>query len=359
MCTILFEKFYFYRILQYNFDLMANQKIKISVLSLILSVFAVQSYAQNFGANKRYWSVGGCLNAMNYVGDLDPADNMIAPALRYTRPNLGAVMMYRYAPRISFRGAFSWGMIGGNDRKVQDATDDESRFRYIRGANFSSHIVELKGDVVVDLFENRGKFNKRPDYTPYGFVGLAFFYHSTTAEYGTKKMNISDAKPEGTSISPYQVSVPFGIGFRYKLSKQLDLSFEIGWRKTFTGNLDGVNKNYQNPYGAGMTTDSRIFSDPSMVGYGSDSRVTTAINRQGFAIYDPSTGVKVGEIAGTSSDAVSSEAISALASGKHVTPIGYGWTDDKRGEDKSDWYIVTGFHLTYILVNGVRCPKFR
>jgi hypothetical protein len=32
----------------------------------------------------------------------------------------------------------------------------------------------------------------------------------------------------------------------------------------------------------------------------------------------------------------------------------------KRGSpNEKDWYVVTGFHLSYILYKGVRCPKFR
>jgi hypothetical protein len=33
---------------------------------------------------------------------------------------------------------------------------------------------------------------------------------------------------------------------------------------------------------------------------------------------------------------------------------------EKRGSaNEKDWYLVTGFHLNYILYKGVRCPKFR
>ena len=49
-------------------------------LAISLSFFANSAYAQKFRKKSRYESIGISLNAMNYVGDLDPASNMISPS---------------------------------------------------------------------------------------------------------------------------------------------------------------------------------------------------------------------------------------------------------------------------------------
>jgi hypothetical protein len=44
----------------------------------------------------------------------------------------------------------------------------------------------------------------------------------------------------------------------------------------------------------------------------------------------------------------------------YETVNGFGRVGDQRGKpSEKDWYLVTGFQINYILVRGVRCPKFR
>lgn len=319
--------------------------------SLILSVHG--SYAQKFTKNKRYWSIGGSLNAMNYAGDMDPGTFFINPALGFTRWNIGACVLYRYSSRISFRGAFAYGRIQGDDRKTQSpdiSNEHASGWRYIRGTNFTNDIFELKADVVYDLIQNRGKYNKRVDWTPYLFTGLAFFYMTPKATYegyGTKL--IKDVLPPGQSFSSSQLAIPVGVGVRFKIAKLLDLAVELGLRKTFTGYLDGVKGSYSNP--ATMNAEQRTFDNPAMIGYGKDPDVTRVINQQGIEIQDGSGNTYVVHADNSTQDLVGNAA--------YATPVGFGHAGDKKAEYQADWYIVFGVHLTYILPERVQCPKFR
>ena len=125
--------------------------------------------------------------------------------------------------------------------------------------------------------------------------------------------------------SKYQISIPFGLGFRYKIGYVWDLSFEIGWRYTFTDYLDDVSTTYV--HRNDLDGAARDLSDRSKEITWSEEDLPANINRR-------------------------------VINGENWYN-GYGNTGDQRGDANTDWYIVTGFHLTYIFHPKVICPKFR
>lgn len=326
-----------------------NRPIQLIVILVVgFCTISESTYAQRFIKKKKYLSVGGTLNAMNYVGDLDPGSSFVSPSLRYTRPNLGFTVTYRMAPRISARGTFAWGRIKGNDAVSSSGGGDDVT-RKIRNFNFRSTIWELKGDVIIDLFENRSYSEKRPDYTPYAFIGLAFFHHNPKTNTGVDGTGGSWVKTQGLNagetFSLNQISIPLGLGFRYKLAKHLDLAFEIGWRKTFTDYLDGMAENYGDP--RAMTPEQRalIFRSSTQQQFAAEN------GNPGYeTIADPSnpTGPPLASfVLGHGGDFVNKDVVNGA------------WVSNKRGDPGKDWYIVSGFHLTYIFPRQVVCPKFR
>lgn len=293
----------------------------------------VTSLAQGFAKKNRYISIGGNLNAMNYVGELDPGPSFLSPGIKFTRYNLGLTGLYRMGPRFSLRGNLSYGRIKGSDAENADFKD-KNIHRKIRNLSFRGPLVEAKLDAVFDLFENRSNFRKRPDYTPYAFFGVAYFYHNPEAEYNGQWYKLQPLQLEGKKYSLHQISIPVGIGFRYKLAKNWDLAFEMGWRFTFTDYLDDVAGTYRNKNDFGGDTIAIALSDRSMEGLANNEELAKwVVENQGFTLDDR------GEI----------------------VPFGYGIHGAQRGDTKGrrDVYIVTGFHLTYIIPGRVICPKFR
>ncbi|MBC7387603.1 MAG: hypothetical protein H7329_00185 [Opitutaceae bacterium] len=302
-----------------------------------------------FKKKKRYWSVGATFQAMNYVGDLDPAANPVSPALRFTQPNFGGIVSYRYSPRITYRGTFSWGRIKGDDKVSSPSGNDQ--FRRMRNSNFRNTIVELKFDVVYDFVKNLGDYTKRPTrIIPFMFVGVAGFYHNPKGEKDGKWIALQPLQTEGVKYSKFQVAIPFGLGARIKLSNNWDLAFEIGWRKTFTGYLDDVNKDYVDPksqsgLSAEMTNKSVLWinqpSDPSKFANSSQGEL------KGF--------IKEG------APNIAADRIYYNPETNRLEFHGWGQNGDQRGKHggKTDWYILTGFHLTYIIGGRIVCPKFR
>ncbi len=331
-----------------------NGLSKIVLLSFLFSFFLVLNInAQGFNAKYKYWSIGGTVNTMNYVGELDPGPSFLSPGIKFTRYNFGAAVMRRLGSRVSVRGTFSYGRIGGNDFVNSSYSTKGGAHadinRKSRNLEFFNNIFELKGDVVIDFIEHRGKYQKRPDFVPYMFVGLAYFHHNPKARAdlglggGEQVYKLRDYHTEGQGThiggasKPYalnQIALPIGLGMRYKLSKQLDVAFEIGWRFTTTDYLDDAGGKYvdaQQLYAATGSMESVILANKSELlstdpAFDGMLHTTTTVN------------------------------------GKPFTTLG----DDKsgsthRGDTKGrrDAYIITGFHLMYIIPSKVICPKFR
>jgi len=313
--------------------------MKKAILTAVLFTFLLANFTAEaqfggrFTKKTRYLAIGVTANVVNYVGDLDPSPFFISPGLKFTRPNLGLVVQYRINSRMFLRGSLSWGNLAGSDVK-NSGTEGEDRFRRIRNLSFRNHIFEFKGDLVVDLYENLGRYEKRPEFTPYGFIGLGVFRHNPQAELDGEWINLKPlntegqgtADEQGKEYSLIQLAVPVGLGFRYKLAKNWDLAFEIGWRFTTTDYLDDVGGNYADP--SVLSPTAQLLADRSVEGYVND---------------------------------VTTETVDDLGLWTGTSVAGYGQSGDQRGDRKgrSDWYIVTGFHLTYIIPGRVICPKFR
>ena len=73
---------------------------------------------------------------------------------------------------------------------------------------------------------------------------------------GTEGQQVSGKFPDRHYPKPYkrtQLSIPMGAGINYKVNRQINLGYEIGWRKTFTDYLDDVSGRYANPADLGQT----------------------------------------------------------------------------------------------------------
>ena len=294
---------------------------------------APKADAQQFSKRKKYNTVGFSLNAMNYFGDVTPTTSFTSLRFGATRPNVGVSISRRFYPRITGRLALSYGRITGDDALAANQNDPNARFRYNRNMAFQNDIAELSGTVIVDLIENRSNYLKRPDFVPYVFAGLAGFYHNpkglnANGEY----VALADLHTEGqtTSYSLTQFSIPFGGGVRYRVNRNFDLSLEIGWRKTFTDYLDDVSGAYAQP-GTLKTAEAIYFGGGNEVGGTfKDKDVNPTGNGLGI------TRTRAGDFPG------------------------FDTPGAKRGTgDKTDWYIITGLSLNYILTPKIKNPKFR
>ncbi len=83
----------------------------------------------------------------------------------------------------------------------------------------------------------------------YFFVGLGSFWFSPRVNTGNGWQlatynNFTRTEARFKKYSHIQVSIPFGVGFKYAINREWKLALEIAARKTFTDYLDHLSDNY-------------------------------------------------------------------------------------------------------------------
>ncbi len=334
-----------------------------------------------FSPIKRYNAIGVTVNALNYFGDLSPLSNATSTDISFTRPGIGLFAQHRFGPRYSLRLTASWGRLSGSDESAE-ATDPDAFFRYARGLHFRNDIKELSLVAIFDLFPNNGTASTRVVFTPYLYVGGGLMFHNPQALAPAGLLSADgsphpqagqwvDLEPLGTegqyatlpadyppveTYSKMQINFPLGLGIRYRVSSNMDFSFEMGARFLFFDYIDDVSDRYID-LGLFNTGDSdqdilaRALSDRSREATFANSG--TARNQ---AIIDSRLTLQ--------------DYVSAGDGNVYTTYGGFGRfrgatdTGDpgniRGNSEDNDFYWVTSLQLSYILGGGgFRKAKFR
>lgn len=165
--------------------------------------------------------IGVTVGGTNYVGDVGKT-NFIDPQ------DVGYGIIYRWnrSPRHAWRVNYNFLKISGDDTKA------DSALRQARGLNFDNAIHELS----VGLEFNFLEFDLHNDwftFTPYLYTGITGF------QYEEKYINGfgNSVKTEDKT----NLAIPLSFGAKALINKQFVISAEVGFRYTFTDNLDGSN----------------------------------------------------------------------------------------------------------------------
>ena len=309
----------------------------------------------NFSKEKRYFSLGLSVNALNYYGDLAPNPGRFSTDISFTRPAFGLSYSSRLGPRYSLTGSFMYGTLRGSDFTSADQKDAENGiFRYKRNLSFRNRIKELSAVASYDLFENQATYMGRQKWVPYAFAGIALFHHNPQAlapatdlsgqplpqagewvslhKLGTEGQQATlEPTDANYGIKPYnliQVAIPIGIGVRFKLHDVVDFSAEFGFRYLFTDYIDDVSRNY---------VDLGVF----------DSELARALSYRGNEL--------------TTSD-IAREPVVARNGTTYSVINGYGHehpTNIRGSKDNKDIFMVTTFRVSYIMGKTMHRAKFR
>jgi len=320
-----------------------------------------------FTKEKKYSYLAFSINTMNYLGEIAPKSQWGSTKIGNTRPGFSLTYGHRFGPRYSVRGSFSYGRLLGDDNKVADPNGANSKYRWIRNSSFRNDIMELSAVAVIDWFKNEGSYLSRVNLTPYFLAGIAVFHHNPKAkvpsEYvlpaNTAPTAFTNAgewvalQPLGTEgqhaellesdanygIKPYslwQISIPIGIGARYRLADALDISVDISVRWLFTDYIDDISRNYvdlgvlDSDLARAMSNRSR---DP--LSASGDARDLSGWNT----------------ITYTGRDGIDYEVINGFGE--------EGPTYNRGGSSINDIYFVTSFRIAYVLGGKFRRAKFR
>ena len=206
---------------------------------LILSclAFFVQANAQ-FDDPKTL-EVGPHVGVSYYMGDLNPTLPFAQSKLQY-----GGLVRFNYNNRWTFRFDYSRATVTADDTKL--------KWRPERGLNFTSTINDFSLTAEFNFLEYYTG-NPKKNVSPYIFGGISVFQYTAFATVGDQLVDLSDYATEGHvdanakwydkmfgKTSPIGVSIPFGMGVKFSLSRHMAATVEWRMQKTFTDYLDDV-----------------------------------------------------------------------------------------------------------------------
>ena len=201
--------------------------MRIKHLILLLFFLPLGSMAQTI-------ELGAFAGGSYYLGDLNPGKHFLD-----LHPAFGGLLRYNLGTRWAFRFNAYFGKVSAND--------SVSRTSEVRGLKFESNITDLALTAEFNFLDYFTGTRKNVIST-YIFGGIGFLMFNPK----TDGVNLKDIGTEGQNIgfegrSPYNlfsVTMPFGVGVKYSISRRLALAFEWGMRKTWSDYIDDVSTTY-------------------------------------------------------------------------------------------------------------------
>ena len=206
---------------------------------LILSCLAVIFQANAQFDDPKTLEVGPHVGVSYYMGDLNPMLPFAQSQLQY-----GGLVRFNYNNRWTFRFDYS--------RATVTASDEVIKWRPERGLNFTSKINDFSLTAEFNFLEYYTG-NPKKNVSPYIFGGISVFQYTAFANVGDLLVDLSDYATEGPEdpdakwydkmfgkTSPIGVSIPFGMGVKFSLSRHMAATMEWRMQKTFTDYLDDV-----------------------------------------------------------------------------------------------------------------------
>jgi opacity protein-like surface antigen len=300
-------------------------------------------------------SFGG--GTSTYFGDLAGYSQPIKSLLTLPRWNVGASYARQFTPRLGARVSFTWARITGDDYTFSQSDPIKFAPQYVRNLHFRNDLKEFAIVGTYDFIPGSRTPRERPKVTPYLLAGVALLAHNPQAL--TSLTAVSGATPDrsgqqwvslqllGTEgqgqpgyEKPYSlitVAIPVGLGVRYALNESWSISAEIRATPTFSDYLDDVGGNYPNPADLPNPL-SQDFSNRAFIsGAGGVAIKEPFAARTGDSRLDG-----INQIAG------------AFPSFDPFTQRGGGGRIPLR-----DSYLLTSFHIQYIIPTKIKCPPIR
>jgi hypothetical protein len=180
--------------------------------------------------------LGVFVGAANYNGELNPGPLN----LNFLHPGFGVMYRYNKNKFVSYKLEAFYGWVSGDDAKSKDS------FQIQRNLSFFSHVLDFSGEVEFNFFPFIPG-TQEIYFTPYIFAGFTIFQFNPTANLGDTNYALEPLHTEGGGYSRVAAALPFGGGFKMSVTQIINIGFELGVRRTYTGYLDDVNGVYPDP----------------------------------------------------------------------------------------------------------------
>lgn len=165
----------------------------------------------------------------SYMGDLSPSPSAL-------NLNLGLGFRYYIKNKLSVRAKVNYFRLKASDQKSGDV---------VRNLSFRSDNLQVGLQFVYDFFHFYANDHKRKRVTPYVFTGIQALFFNPKTQYNGVWYELQVLNTEGKNYAKTTLCVPLGIGFRIKLTPNVDLGLELSYQQTFTDYLDDVSGNYR------------------------------------------------------------------------------------------------------------------
>jgi len=231
---------------------------------LILSCLAIFGQANAQFEDPKTLEVGPHVGVSYYMGDLNPMMPFAQSQLQY-----GGLVRFNYNNRWTFRFDYS--------RVNVKAYDEVSKWRPERKLNFTSIINDFSLVAEFNFLEYYTG-NPKKNVSPYIFGGISVFQYTAFADVNGTLVDLSDYATEGPAdsnakwyekmfgkTSSIGVSIPFGMGVKFSISRHMAGTVEWRMQKTFTDYLDDVATVYPEQHAVYTAEDGTIYdlTDPT------------------------------------------------------------------------------------------------
>lgn len=231
-------------------------------VSAITLCIISSAYAQEEERNTTEF--GFTTGPMAYLGDLGGHVGVGTTFIKdynmkSTKASYGAYFAVFPAQWLGFRFQLTYGNVGACDCSITEHGGDEDT-RFQRNLDFQSIILE--GTAMAEIYPTTFLEDDPEDVQgrlrPYGLIGLGVFHFNPqgSLQQGGNEVwyDLRPLHTEGEGWIPgrkeyslTQANIPMGAGIRYYLSEDVNISFELIYRKLFTDYLDDVSTTYINP----------------------------------------------------------------------------------------------------------------
>lgn len=211
---------------------------------------------------KAYSSVSFGAGSANYWGEIVPISTFTTLATQTTRWNAGFQYTRHFSRKFSAKGSISYIRIAGDDNYF-DYTAPGGPFdaNFVRNLHFRNDLKEISLSGIWEINSNFENPDRRPNWAPYFSLGLAGLLHSPQARKAATALdalgnplippvqndwvNLRDQleKTEKISYNAMAISIPLGFGIRKRITKNIDIGFEVSYRISMTDYLDDVSDN--------------------------------------------------------------------------------------------------------------------
>jgi hypothetical protein len=205
------------------------------LISFVLFFTQVKAQSE-FIQGELGFTVGGA----HYFGDLNTRTGLNAP-----KPALGLLFRRPIGNYIGLRLAAKYLQVGYSD------AFSKNEYQHMRNLSFNSDVFEfmIQGDFNFFKFIPNSENNR---FTPYVTIGAGVFNFNPYTYYNGTKYFLRPLGTEGqvggylgrTEYSTLAMCVPFGVGIKLSLNKNVNMTFEVSQRFTSTDYLDDVSTTF-------------------------------------------------------------------------------------------------------------------